>query len=143
MLLLQEVELPAAEFPGLPTSSPTPSGDAAAPKWPLQKVRDKNKQGVSNGWEPTPNTPHIPAVHSSYPGASSQGAQGDGWEDYGASNGWGGSDSQAQKWGHSAEPEEEELNGYDAWGGVQTRGDDRAGDKQAAGAKRPPLACCA
>ena len=73
MLLLQEVELPAAEFPGLPTSSPTPSGDAAAPKWPLQKVRDKNKQGVSNGWEPTPNTPHIPAVHSSYPGASSQG----------------------------------------------------------------------
>ena len=131
--LVQAVELPEAEFPGLPTSSTSPTGDAQAPKWPVQTVREKNRQGTSSGWDSAPDTPsHIAAVHSNSSvghGDSYQGGQTDGWVESGAYGGW--ESSAGHKQGESGGPEEElyindagsgaeQSSTGNGWGGLLT-----------------------
>ena len=132
ILLMQVVQLPDADFPELPTSNPTPSGEEA-PKWPVQKVREKKKQApqpgwdaAQTGWEGQPESPpHIPAFHSnstaghthdSYQGESGKVHQASDWDGSAANNGWGGVSSDRRKWGDSAEAQEEEASGYKGWG---------------------------
>ncbi|KAL0046758.1 hypothetical protein WJX82_009320 [Trebouxia sp. C0006] len=134
---VQAVQLPDADFPELPTSNPTPSAEEA-PKWPVQRMRDKKKQApqssweaAETGWDRQSDSPsHIPAVHSnsttghtynSYQGESGKVQQGNGWNESAASDGWGGVGSGGQKWGESAEAEEEEASGYEGWGDAETK----------------------
>ncbi len=131
-LLMQAVQLPDADFPELLTSNPTPSAEEA-PKWPVQRVRDKKKQAPQSGWEAgqtgwdqqCESPCHIPAVHSAsatghtyhfYQGESGKLHQANGWGESAANDGWGGVGSGGQKWGESAEAEEEEASGYEGWG---------------------------
>ena len=137
ILLMKAVQLPDADFPELPTSNPTPSAEEA-PKWPVQRMRDKKKQApqssweaAETGWDRQSDSPsHIPAVHSnsttghtynSYQGESGKVQQGNGWNESAASDGWGGVGSGGQKWGESAEAEEEEASGYEGWGDAETK----------------------
>lgn len=114
------VALPDAEFPTLPSVSP--DRVAEAPKWPLQKTRDKQQPTPSTGWDAPTTSPHIPAVHrnttvtdpnygSSYTDQSS------GWDATGGDR-WGGAEA-GGKWGES-EVEEQEHDG--GWGGEQSQG---------------------
>jgi len=137
-LLMQAVQLPDADFPELPTSNPTPSGEEA-PKWPVQKVREKRRQAPQSGWDAaqtgwdrqSDSPSHIPAVHSnsttghtydSYQGESGKMVhQSNGWSESAANDGWGGVGSGGQKWGEAAEAEEEEASGYEGWGDAESK----------------------
>ncbi len=138
IVLMQAVQLPDADFPELPTSNPTPSGEEA-PKWPVQKVREKKRQApqpgwdaAQTGWDTQPDSPsHIPAVHSnsttghtydSYQGESGKVHQANGWDGSAANDGWGRVGSGMQKWGDSAETEEEEASGYAGRGDAESNG---------------------
>lgn len=118
--------MPDDEFPGLPTAAPDLS--AEAPKWPVQRVRDKKKTASSTGWD-VPDTPsHIPAVHCNSPvtdyNHSSYSGQNDGWDVTGG-GGWGNSADEG-KWGESSEQQ-----GYIGWGGEQTNGYNESGYEEA------------
>ena len=101
---VQAVNLPDADFPTLPTASTPPAGDAEAPKWPLQKVRQTKTQGAASGWDAAPATPYIPAHHrndnpggnySTYQGGPGRGDEG--WVASGGDDGCGGADAGVQK----------------------------------------------
>lgn len=132
-LLMQAMQLPDADFPELPTSNSTLSGEEA-PKWPVQKVREKKKQGpqsdwdaAQTGWDRQPDSlPHIPAVHgnsttgptcNSHQGESGKVHQVNGWDESAANDGWAGAGVGRQKRGDSAE---EETSGYEAWGDAES-----------------------
>lgn len=137
IVLMQAVQLPDADFPELPTSNFTPSGEEA-PKWPVQKIREKKRQAPQSGWDAgqtgwdmQPDSPsHIPAVHSntttghnhdSYQGESGKVHQANGWGESAAIDSWGGVGSGRQQWGDSAEAEqEEEARGYEGWGDAES-----------------------
>ncbi|DBA69891.1 TPA: hypothetical protein ACH3X2_012391 [Trebouxia sp. C0005] len=129
----QAMQLPDADFPELPTSNSTLSGEEA-PKWPVQKVREKKKQGpqsdwdaAQTGWDRQPDSlPHIPAVHgnsttgptcNSHQGESGKVHQVNGWDESAANDGWAGAGVGRQKRGDSAE---EETSGYEAWGDAES-----------------------
>lgn len=136
IVLMQAVQLPDADFPELPTSNPTPSAEEA-PKWPVQRVRDKKKQASPSGWDAaqtgwdrqSDSPSHIPAVHSnsttghtynSYQAESGKVHEANGWNESAANDGWGGVGSGGQQWGESAEAEEEEASGYEGWGDAES-----------------------
>ncbi len=48
--------------------------------------------------------------------------QANGWDGSAANDGWGGVGSGMQKWGDSAETEEEEASGYAGWGDAESNG---------------------
>lgn len=100
---MQAAVLPDAEFPGL--SSASPEHTTEAPRWPIQRVRDKPQPQPSSGWDAPATSPHIPALHrdntDNYSGWGADGA-----------NTWGG-DEVGGKWADSAEG---------GWGGDKTNG---------------------
>ena len=111
-LVLQAAVLPNAEFPGLPTASPDHIADA--PRWPIQRVREKKQPPASSGWDTPATPPHIPAVHRD---VTVTDHNYNGWDAEGG-NDWGGA-APGGKWGDSAEVEEKYAGG---WGGEQTNG---------------------
>lgn len=104
--------LPDAEFPGLPMASPDHITEA--PKWPIQRVREKKQPPASSGWGAPTTSPHIPAVPRH---VTVMDHNYSGW-DAGGGNDWGGAEV-GGKWGDSAEVKEEYDEG---WGGEQTNG---------------------
>ena len=106
--VLQAAVLPDAEFPGLPTSSPDHATEA--PKWPIQRVRDKQSPATSD-WGTPATPPQIPAKHWDAIGTDNNYSS---W-DAEVGNDWGGADA-GGKWADSAEVEEDDGG----WTGEQT-----------------------
>lgn len=102
-LVLQAAVLPDADFPGLPTASPDHTTEA--PKWPIQRVREKKQPSASSGWDAPATPPHIPAVHRD---VTVTGYNYSGWDAEG-DNDWGGAEA-GGKWGDSAEVEKTNGN---------------------------------
>ena len=111
--------LPDAEFPGLPTASLERVTEA--PKWPIQRVRDKKQPAPSSGWDAPGTPPHIPAYHNTTVTDHNYGStydnQSGGWDANGG-NDWGDAEV-GGKWVVSAEEEQEYDTG---WGDEQTNG---------------------
>ena len=110
LLVLQAAVLPDTEFPGLPTASPDHT--AEAPKWPIQRARDRKPLPASSGWDTPATSPHIPAVRRDATGTDHNYA---GWDAQGG-NDWGGAEARG-KWSDSSTVEEQYGGG---WGGEQT-----------------------
>lgn len=114
---MQAALLPDAEFPGL--SSGSSERATEAPKWPIQRVRDKPQPQPSSGWDAPASSPHIPAVHrDNTDNYSGWGAEGGGT--------WGGEDEVGGKWAESSEGgwRGDKTNGYHESGHAEGAGDD-------------------